>query len=144
MHKGRTITLNEHSRALLLPEWTKIVQNVLVLSLAYLSRKTTWALSVACRRRRRRLRKLFTFLSSSSEPISHFQPNLAQSIFGRIAFKLLKWRTGSCLRWRLLRTNKDLLVFFKKSLFKNLWSRKKIKGKCFIKAQHEIIPLKDQ
>ena len=35
-----------------------------------------------CRRCRRRCRKLFTFSSSSSEPLGQFQPNLAQSILG--------------------------------------------------------------
>ena len=36
-----------------------------------------------CRRcRRRRRRKLFTFSSSSPEPMGRFQPNLAQSILG--------------------------------------------------------------
>ena len=33
-------------------------------------------------RRRRRCRKLFTFSSSSPDPLSQFQPNLAQSILG--------------------------------------------------------------
>ena len=33
-------------------------------------------------RRHRRCRKLFTFLSSSPEPLSLFQPNLAQNILG--------------------------------------------------------------
>ena len=44
-------------------------------------------LSVVCRRCRRRrcrrcrrCRKLFTFSSSSPEPLGQFQPNLAQSI----------------------------------------------------------------
>ena len=35
-----------------------------------------------CRRRRWRCRKLYTFSSSSPEPLGHFQPNLAQSILG--------------------------------------------------------------
>ena len=40
-------------------------------------------LSVVRRRHcRRRWRKLFTFLSSSPEPLGQFQPNLAQSILG--------------------------------------------------------------
>ena len=34
------------------------------------------------RRRRRRCFKLFTFSSSSQEPLGQFQPNLAQSILG--------------------------------------------------------------
>ena len=35
-----------------------------------------------CCRRRHRCRKLFTFSSSSPEPLGQFQPNLAQSILG--------------------------------------------------------------
>ena len=35
-----------------------------------------------CRCRCRRCRKLFTFSSSSPEPLGQFQPNLAQSILG--------------------------------------------------------------
>ena len=35
-----------------------------------------------CRGRCRRCRKLFTFSSSSPEPLGQFQPNLAQSILG--------------------------------------------------------------
>ena len=35
-----------------------------------------------CRRRCRCRRKLFTFSSSSPEPLGQFQPNLAQSILG--------------------------------------------------------------
>ena len=39
-------------------------------------------LAVVRRCRRRRRRKLFTFSSSSPEPLGQFQPNLAQSILG--------------------------------------------------------------
>ena len=34
--------------------------------------------------------KLFTFSSSSQEPLSQFQPNLAQCILGKWGFKFVK------------------------------------------------------
>ena len=54
-------------------------------------------LSVVRRCRRRwRCRKLFTFSSSSPEPLCQFQPNLAQSILGWRGFKFIqifmKWQ----------------------------------------------------
>ena len=45
--------------------------------LAHLSRRRDHNLSVV-----RRCRKLFTFSSSSPEPLGQFQPNLSQSILG--------------------------------------------------------------
>ena len=46
-----------------------------------------------CRRcRRRRCRKLFTFSSSSPEPLGQFQPNLAQSILGWRGFKFVQMK----------------------------------------------------
>ena len=46
-----------------------------------------------CRRCRRcwRCRKLFTFSSSSPEPLGQFQPNLAQCILGQ-GFKFLQMK----------------------------------------------------
>ena len=37
--------------------------------------------------------KLFTFSSSSPEPLGQFQPNLAQRIFCWRGFKFVQWRT---------------------------------------------------
>ena len=48
--------------------------------LAQLSWKLKWALLITCCLSS--VRKLFTFSSSSPEPLDHFQPNLAQSILG--------------------------------------------------------------
>ena len=47
-----------------------------------------------CRRRRRRCRcrKLFTFSSSSQEPLGQFQQNLAQSILGWRGFKFVQMK----------------------------------------------------
>ena len=49
-------------------------------------------LSVVRRRRRRCRRKLFTFLSSSPEPLGQFQPNLAQSILGWRGLKFVQMK----------------------------------------------------
>ena len=40
----------------------------------------------------RRCRKLFTFSSSSQEPLGQFQPNLAQSILGWRGFKFVQMK----------------------------------------------------
>ena len=45
--------------------------------------------------RRCRRRKLFTFSSSSPEPLGHFQPNLAQSILGCMGFQVCS-NEGPC------------------------------------------------
>ena len=44
------------------------------------------------RRRCCRCRKLFTFSSSSQEPLGQFQPNLAQSILGWREFKFVQMK----------------------------------------------------
>ena len=46
-------------------------------------------LSVVCRHR---CRKLFTFSSSSPEPLGQFQPNLSQSILGWRVFKFIQMK----------------------------------------------------
>ena len=62
------------------------------------------------------VRKLFTFSSSSPEPLSQFQPNLAQSIFGWRRFKFVQMK-GTNHPWM-----KDI------QNFKNKGSRPFIKG----------------
>ena len=61
--------------------------------LAHLSWKLKWAFLITCRSSsvclsvRPSVCKLFTFSSSSPEPLGQFQPNLAQSILGWRGFK---------------------------------------------------------
>ena len=49
-------------------------------------------LSVVRRRRCRCWRKLFTYSSSSPEPLVQFQPNMAQGILGLRGFKFVQMK----------------------------------------------------
>ena len=70
---------------------------IYVLSSPELKAQVTFSdqnLSVVCRYRRHcwRCRKLFTFSSSSPEPLGQFQPNLTQSILWWRGFKFLQMK----------------------------------------------------
>ena len=62
--------------------------------LAHLSWKLKWAFLITCRPSSVCLSvcKLFTFSSSSPEPLGQFQPNLAQSILGWRGFKFVQMK----------------------------------------------------
>ena len=59
-----------------------------------LSWKLKWAFVIVCcpTSVHPSVRNLFTFLSSSSEPVGHFQSNLIQNILKRWGTSALKWR----------------------------------------------------
>ena len=67
---------------------------VLHFLLAHLSLKLKWAFLITCRQSSvpPSVCKLFTFSSSSPEPLGEFQPNLAQSILGWRGFKFVQMK----------------------------------------------------
>ena len=77
-----------------------------------------------CRRcRRRRCRKLFTFSSSSPEPLSQFQPNLAQSILGWRGFKFVQMKGPALFQGEIItQIVKNRLTKFKNLLLQNHWA----------------------
>ena len=90
-------------------------------------------LSVVRRRCRcRRCRKLFTFSSSSQEPLGQFQPNLAQSILGWRGFKFVQMKGHTLsqgeiiakilkLYWKLLKSSSsEPLGQFQPNLAQNM------------------------
>ena len=76
--------------------WENDLQSIAFV--AHLSWKLKWAFLITCRPSSVRLSvclsvRLFTFSSSSPEPLGQFQPNLAQSILGWCEF-IFVWMKG--------------------------------------------------
>ena len=103
---------------------------LIVYILAHMSRTLKWAflikfcplsvvVVVVVVRNYWRCRQLFTFSSSSPEPLGQFQPNLAQSILGRREFKFFKWRVPSFSKGRQLRNSENTSAKLKNLLLQN-------------------------
>ena len=85
--------------------------------LAHLSRRLKWALSIVRRHRCCRCcRQLFTFSSSSPEPLGFNETWHKASLGGEGDSNLFRWRAPSFSKWRLLRNIKNTLLKLKKNL----------------------------
>ena len=61
--------------------------------------------------------KLFTFLSSSPEPLGQFQPNLAQSILGWRRFKFVQMKGPVLFQGEIIREQRKYIHKIKKIFF---------------------------
>ena len=83
--------------------------------LAQLSWKLKWAFLITCRPSSVCLSvcpsvcKLFTFSSSSPEPLGQFQPNLAQSILGWRGFKFVKMKGPVLFKGEIFREKRKYI-----------------------------------
>ena len=66
--------------------------------------------------------KLFTFSSSSQEPLGRFQPNLTQNILGWRGFKFVQMKDHALFQGEIIRKYQNTLTNLKSFLFKNHWA----------------------